>query len=216
MKRRDFSLQLAGLGLGVTAAGNVSAQGAPSEGQQYSRLSPPFQLSKLPDGKKVDVVEFFSYACPHCFEFEPVLSAWVRTLPADVLFRPVPVPFVAGRTWVPKVFYALEEIGQREALHSKLFSAIHVQRLPMVSEADVVKFVLSAGVDEKKFNEALKSFSVANKVNRAATLLSGYKVNSVPLIGVQGLYTAEGAVDGSHERAVPVFNYLIQRARLSA
>ena len=215
MKRRDFSLQLAGLGLGLTAGAAARADGAPVEGQQYSRLSTAVPL-QLPAGKKVEVIEFFSYACPHCFEFEPVLSGWVKTLPADVYFHPVPVPFVMGRSWVPKVFYALEDIGQREALHNKLFNAIHVQRLPMLTEADAVKFVLSTGIDANKFNDALKSFSVNNKVSRAATLLNGYKVNSVPLIGVQGRYTAEGAVEGSHERAVPVFDFLIQRARQAA
>lgn len=215
MKRRDFSLQLTGLALGLAAGAAAHAQPAPVEGQQYQRLGTPVPLT-LPPGKKVEVVEFFSYACPHCFRFEPVLEAWVKTLPPDVYFRPVPVGFVAGRTWVPKVFYALEEIGQREAMHRKLFNAIHVQQLPMISEAEAVKFLVSSGVDSAKLSDALKSFAVNTKVNRASTLLSGYKVNSVPMVGVNGRYVAEGAVEGSHERALPVFNYLIQRARQGA
>ena len=215
MKRRDFSLQLAGVGLGLTAGGAAYAQPAPVEGQQYTRLGTPVAL-QLPPGKKVEVVEFFSYACPHCFAFEPVLEGWVKNLPPDVYFHPIPVGFVAGRTWVPKIFYALEEIGQREAMHRKLFSALHVQHLPLISESEAAKFLVSAGVDGAKLNDALKSFAVNTKVSRANTLLSAYKVNSVPMIGVQGRYVAEGAVEGSHERALPVFDYLIQRARSGA
>jgi thiol:disulfide interchange protein DsbA len=215
MKRRDFYLQLAGAALAGAAVSTARAQGAPVEGQQYKRLNAPLQ-PQLPAGKKIEVIEFFSYACPHCHAFEPVLENWVQSLAADVYFHPVPVGFVAGRSWVPKVFYALEEIGQRAAMHRKLFSALHVEHLPLISEADAVRFLVSAGVDDLKLSEALKSFSVDNRVGRAAALLAGYKVDGVPLIGVQGRYTAQGAVDGSHQRALPVFDYLIQRVRQGA
>ncbi len=216
MKRRDFSLQLAGAGLGLAVIGAARAQGgAPVEGQQYARLSPPVAPT-VPASKKVEVIEFFSYACPHCYAFEPVLEPWIKRLPADVYFHPVPVGFVAGRTWVPKVFYALEEIGQREAMHVKLFAAMHVQHLPMISEAEVTKFLVSEGVDGGKLDQALKSFAVNTKVNRASTLLGGYKISGVPTLGVQGRYTVEGAVDGSHERALVVADYLIQRTRQGA
>lgn len=215
MKRRDFSLQLAGLGLGLAGTGVALAQ--PVEGKQYMRLSTPVPpMQPLPPGKKIEVVEFFSYACPHCFAFEPVLEGWVKRLPPDVWFHPVPVGFVMGRTWVPKIFYALEEMGQREAMHRKLFNAMHVDRQPLLSEADAAKFLVSAGVDGAKLADALKSFAVNTKVNRAAQLLPAYKINSVPTLGVQGRYVAEGAVDGSHERALPVLDYLVQRAREGA
>jgi thiol:disulfide interchange protein DsbA len=215
MKRRDFSLQVAGAGLGLTAAGAALAQPTPVEGQQYNRLGTPVAV-QLPAGKKVEVVEFFSYACAHCFALEPVLEAWVKSLPPDVHFRPLPVGFVSGRTWVPRIFYALEEIGQREAVHRKLFNALHVQHLPLISEAEAVRFLVSVGVDGARLSEALNSFAVNTRVGRAAGLMSAYKVNSVPTLGVQGRYTAEGRVEGSHERALLVVDYLILRARQSA
>jgi thiol:disulfide interchange protein DsbA len=213
MKRRDFSTQLAGVGLGLALTGTAQAQGAPVEGQQYQRLNSPVPTN-LPAQKKVEVVEFFSYACPHCFAFEPVLEPWVKRLAPDVYFHPVPVGFIGPQ--YQKMFYALEEIGQREAMHHKIFSAIHVQRARLNTDAEITAFLVSNGVDGAKFADAMKSFSVSNKVTRGATLSSGYKVNSVPMLGVQGRYTAEGAVDGSHERALPVLDYLIQRARQGA
>jgi thiol:disulfide interchange protein DsbA len=213
MKRRDFSTQLAGVGLGLALTAPSRAQGAPVEGQQYQRLSTPVPTS-LPAQKKVEVIEFFSYACPHCFAFEPVLEPWVKQLAADVYFHAVPVGFIGPQ--YQKMFYALEEIGQREAMHRKIFNAIHVQRARLNTDAEIAAFLVSNGVDGAKFADAMKSFSVSNKVTRGATLSSAYKVNSVPMLGVQGRYIAEGAVDGSHERALPVLDYLIQRARQGA
>jgi thiol:disulfide interchange protein DsbA len=213
MKRRDFSTQLAGVGLGLALTGSARAQGAPVEGQQYQRLNTPVPTS-LPPQKKVEVIEFFSYACPHCFAFEPVLEPWVKQLAADVYFHPVPVGFIGPQ--YQKMFYALEEIGQREAMHRKIFNAIHVQRARLNTEAEIAAFLVSNGVDGAKFGDAMKSFSVNNKVTRGASLSSAYRVNSVPMLGVQGRYTAEGAVEGSHERALPVLDYLIQRARQGA
>lgn len=215
MRRRDFSSQLAAASLGLVSGPAAWAQRAYIEGQHYKRLGTPVPV-QLPPGKKIDVVEFFSYACPHCFAFEPTLVGWVKTLPADVHFHPVPVAFVMGRTWVPKVFYALEAIGQREALHGKLFSAMHEQHLPLLTEADAVKWVLSTGVEAAPFTEALKSPAVSEQVRRAGHWLEAYQVDSVPLLGVQGRYTAPSAVEGSHAKALPLFTQLIQFARAAS
>lgn len=213
MNRRDFSQQLAALGL--TAALPAFAQGGPVEGKHYQRLGTPVPV-QLPPGKKVEVVEFFSWACPHCFDFEPALEAWVKTLPADVAFRQVPVPFVMGRTWVPKVFYGLEEIGQREAMSRKVFSAFHVQRLRLIDEDEAVAFLVSQGVDKAKLTDAMKSFSVNTKVQKVQQLVSGYKVNGVPTMGIQGRFTAASEIEGSRERAFQAYNLLIERARQGA
>lgn len=218
MKRRDFSLQLAGtgLGLGLAMAGGARAQGAPVEGQQFTRLNTAAPLSLPNAQKKVEVVEFFSYACPHCFAFEPTLEAWVKQLPPDVYFHYVPVGFVSGGAWVPKVFFALEEMGQREAMHRKIFAALHVQHVRLNTEADITAFLVANGVDGGKFNAAYKSFSVNTKLARNQQLASAYKVDSVPMIGVQGRYTTSPAAAGTNERTLSVIDNLIQRARQGA
>ena len=88
MKRRDFSKQLAAAGVGLAMVGGVRAQGAPVEGKQYTTLREPLPPTLPSAQKKVEVIEFFWYGCPHCFAFEPMLEGWVKTLPADVLFPP--------------------------------------------------------------------------------------------------------------------------------
>ncbi|WP_425256737.1 thiol:disulfide interchange protein DsbA/DsbL [Rubrivivax sp. RP6-9] len=212
MKRRDFSIQVAGAGLGMALTGAASAQGGPVEGQQYVRLQTPAPVS-LPPGKKVEVVEFFWYECPHCNVFDPLVNAWAKKLPADVAFRHVPVGFTARHQAAQKMFYALEAMGQLEALHKKIFAAIHVQNKRLISESDMVAFVSANGVDGAKFSEMFKSFQVATQANRARQLSDAYKIDGVPAMGIQGRYFTSGALAGGHDRALAVTDFLIARAR---
>jgi thiol:disulfide interchange protein DsbA len=214
MKRRDFSKQLVGTGLGLTLASRARAQGTPEEGKQYMKLQPAVPTN-LPAGKKIEVIEFFWYGCPHCFTFEPVLGAWARQLPADVYYHPLPIYFL-GPVEHQKLFYALEEIGQREALQAKIFTAIHVQHKSLNTEAEIGAFVSSNGVDGAKFAEAFKSFAVNTKVTRGKQVASAYKLDGVPALSVQGRFHTSPALASGGERAVQVADFLIQRVRSGA
>lgn len=220
MKRREFSIQLVGAGVAVGIAGGMGLGAASPaqaqqavEGQNYSRLPTPVP-PVLPAGKKVEVIEFFSYACPHCFALEPALDGWTKALPADVHFHRVPVSFV-GPQFV-KMFYALEEIGQREAVHRKIFNAIHVQRLRLTSDDDIKAFLAANGVDAASYAAALKSFGVNTRASRGNGLLQAFRIDGVPKLGVQGRFTVEGTVAGSHEAALQVVGQLVAGARRSA
>ncbi len=216
MKRREFSMQVAGAGLGLAglgAAGAARAQGAPVEGTHYVKLSQPAPVTLPTPDKKLEVVEFFWYECPHCNAFEPQLEAWVKRLPADVVFRQVPVGFTARHQLSQKLFYALEDMGQLPALHKKIFAAIHVQNKRLNTEADMTAFVVANGVDGAKFTETFRSFGVNTKANRARQLSDAYKIDGVPALGINGRYFTSGALAGSHERALAVTDYLIDRSR---
>lgn len=213
MKRRDFSGQLVGAGLGLVAGGRARAQGGPVEGQHYVRLSTPAPVTLPSPDKKIDVVEFFWYGCPHCFTLEPMLESWSKRLPPDVALRQVPVGFALPHQTQQKLFYALEEIGQLPNLHKRVFNAIHRQNVRLNTEADIVAFVSANGVDGATFTTAFKSFSVATKCNRAKLLADAYKIDGVPALGINGRFYTSGALAGSHERTFAVADFLIQRAR---
>jgi thiol:disulfide interchange protein DsbA len=215
MQRRDFSRQLAGAGLGLALVGTARAQGTPVEGTHYVRLSSPAPVS-LPADKKIEVLEFFSYGCPHCNHLEPILEPWVKKLPADVVFRTVPVGFSVVFQLLQKTYYALEEMGQLPAMHRRVFNAIHVQNRRLNTEADVTAFMAASGLDADKFTAAFRSFGVNTKSNRAKQLTEAYKIDGVPAIGIQGRYYTSGALAGSHERGLAVADYLIQKARQGA
>ena len=212
MKRREFSQALVAGSLTLTAAGAVRAQGAPVEGRDYVKLSQPVPVS-LPPGKKIEVIEFFWYECTHCNDFEPLLEAWVKRLPADVEFRRVPVGFTARHQIAQKAFYAMEEIGMLDALHSRVFAAIFLQGRKLLSEQAYADFVAANGGDAKKFSDAFRGFSVNTKANRARQLADAYKIDGTPAMGVQGrFYTGAGRA-GGHAATLRVTDYLIQQVR---
>jgi thiol:disulfide interchange protein DsbA len=209
MNRRELT-RGAGAALLLTATG-AQAQGAAAvEGRDFVRLNPPVAV---PSGGKIDVIEFFSFGCPHCYSFEPLLEPWVKRLPPDVAFRRVPAAFNAPFEGYAKLFYALEAMGLSEQLHKRVFAAIHVQRQRLDKEADMAAFVSSAGGDGVKFVEAYKSFGVATKVRQGKQLSEAYKIDGVPTLGIHGRWFTSGSLAGGHERALQVADQLIQRAR---
>jgi thiol:disulfide interchange protein DsbA len=211
MKRRDFSLQLAVAGLGTVWAGAAHSQGAPVEGTHYTRLSQPAPVSAPPG--KIEVVEFFSYGCPHCYSLEPTLDSWAKRLPADVAFKRVPVGFNALYENYQKIFYALEAMGKLEPMHARVFAAIHQQRQRLDKDADIAAFMTANGVDGAKFLELYKSFSVQTKAKQAQQLSQSYKIDGVPAMGVQGRFVTSGSLAGSNERALAVTDSLVQGLR---
>jgi protein dithiol oxidoreductase (disulfide-forming) len=212
INRRDLTLGTAAVLVGATGA--RAQGGAPVEGKDFVRLPTPAPVA-APAGK-VEVVEFFSYGCPHCYAFEPLLEPWVKKLPADVAFRRVPAAFNASWEGLAKIFYALEASDQVEAMHKRVFAAIHVQHQKLDKESDIAAFVKSAGGDDAKFLDAYKSFGVATKLRQGKQLAEAYKIDGVPTLGIHGRWFTAGSLAGTHERALVVADQLITRARKPA
>jgi thiol:disulfide interchange protein DsbA len=213
MQRREFSAALATGALAATSFVNpaMAQAGPPVEGKDYLRLGTP--LPPLAGGK-IEVLEFFWYGCPHCNTFEPMLDAWARKLPPDVVFRRVPVafrdePYVAHQ----RIYYALDEMKLTDTMHRRVFAAIHVDRQRLDKPADIAAFMTKNGVDAVKFMEYYNGFSVQTKARQAAQLAQAYKLDGVPAIGIQGKYFTSATLAGSPERALAVTDFLIQRER---
>ncbi len=214
MNRRDFSANLIGTGLGALAftwTTTADAQGAtPVEGTQFTRVEPPV----MPMAKgKIEVLEFFSYACPHCNSFEPAIESWAAKVPADVAFHRVPVSFLYNYENFMRTYYALETMGLVSAMQPKVFAAVHVEHLRLDKPADIAALMAKNGVDSAKFLNVFNSFSVATSIARAKSLIAQYKLDGVPTLAVQGRYETSPGQAGGHEQALAVVDYLIQRVR---
>ena len=213
MKRRDFSLgtaaALAATGLALPA----HAQKKPEDGSDYLTLDKRVPV-EAPAGK-VEVIEFFWYACPHCNAFEPKLEAWIRKNPADVMVKRVPVAFRDNFVPQQRLFYALEAMGKLDEVHRKVFNAIHVDKLALDKEDSITAWVEKQGVDKAKFAELYNSFSVSTKARRATQLQDAFKVQGVPAMGVAGRWYTDGTLAGTMDRALQVTDYLLAEARKS-
>jgi thiol:disulfide interchange protein DsbA len=213
MKRRQFSASVMSAAAGTALPFAANAQGGFVEGKNYARIEPP-----QPGGSpgKIEVLEFFSYACPHCSAFEPTLEAWVKKLPADVSFRRVPVPFLMSADVLQPTYYTLETLGLVEKMQMKVFAAIHVERQMLDKPEAVAAIVAKNGGDAAKFLETFKSFSVATAVARAKKLTTDYKIQAVPEIAVGGRFFVDGTMAGGNDRMPLVADALIERVRKGA
>ena len=168
-----------------------------------------------PRNGKVEVVEVFGYVCPACFKFQPLVTAWEKTLPADVRFSYVPAAF--GPEWVPyaHAFYVAQSMGLVAKTHDALFNAIHVaQTLPgegkKPDEAAIAKFYGQYGADPKQFADAMHSFAVDAKLNRAKQFMMRSGVQGTPTVVVDGKYRVIGK---SYDDMLRITNQLIAQER---
>ncbi|WP_218509438.1 thiol:disulfide interchange protein DsbA/DsbL [Variovorax sp. dw_308] len=213
MNRRDFSLAATSLGLLPLASPSHAQAPMFSAGKDYIKLGKPAPVDS-PAGK-VEVVEFFSYNCPHCAAFEPDLETWIKKLPPQVAFRRVPVAFVGNDVESKqRMYYALEAMGKVDEMQLKIFDAIHRQRQPVMGDDAILAWVAKQPeLDAKKFGEMFKSFSVAGKAKRATQLQNEYQVTGVPAFGVAGRWYVDGELARSMERALQITDYLVVEAR---
>jgi thiol:disulfide interchange protein DsbA len=212
MKRRDFSLAATSLGLLSLAATPAHAQRAPKAGTEYLVLDKRVPVD-APAGK-IEVVEFFSYNCPHCNDFEPSLEAWVKSAPKEVSFRRIPVPFVGNDDEAKqRLNYALEAMGKIDEYQPKVFNAIHAQRQNVNGDANIIAWATANGLDGAKFKEVFTSFGVASKAKRASQMTDAYKVAGVPAMAVAGRWYVDGETAGNMTKVLQVVNYLVGEAK---
>jgi thiol:disulfide interchange protein DsbA len=207
MNRRRFVKAMS-----ICAAGTLATPAwaqTPTEGREYSRLATPLPTSAP---GKVEVLEFFSYACPHCNTLEPELEAWARKLPPFVELRRVPVPFLANVDTFQRTYYALEALGLVDSMQLKIFQAVHSERLRLEKVEDVAAVVGRNGGDAAKFLSVSKSFAVSASCSRARKLTADYRIESVPSLAVQGQFITSPAQAGSNRAALVVTDFLIQKA----
>lgn len=176
------------------------------QGQDYELLTPPQTVST----DKVEVLEFFSYACPHCYALQPHVVKWAAQLPANATFVRVPVSF-GRREWgqLSRAYYALEATGDLARLDDALFEAIHKQHRPLSSLEQLAAWAAENGVDAAKFRAAFESPGVSAKAMRAEQLSRDYKVNGVPSLIVDGKYVAKGH---THEDMLKIARQLVDKS----
>ncbi len=216
INRREFAAAagLAALNMPLIA----QAQGGPVEGRHYQKLQQP--LPTAPG--KIEVVEFFWYGCPHCYVFEPALSAWTQQLPADVSFRKSHVLFRPNMRVHQRTFFALDVMGKEAEVRAKIFDAIHRQGQRLDELEAMAVFLAKYGVDAAKFKDTFASFGVNNKCSQADKLAEAYRIDGVPAVGIAGRFLTSPAMasaglrideEQSGLRALAVMDFLVKRAR---
>ncbi|HEX6692933.1 MAG TPA: thiol:disulfide interchange protein DsbA/DsbL [Burkholderiales bacterium] len=193
----------------VTLAFLPALAGAQGGKYQYSQVKAPLAVE---DGK-IEVLEFFWYGCIHCYNLEPLVEKWEKTLPKDVEFRRVPAIFNDRWALDAAIFYTFEAMGILGKAHKPFFAAIHQDRLKTDNKQALADWLQKNGIDAKKFDDTLRSFGVQTKVRRAAQLTAAYKIDGTPAMAVHGRYTVSTEQGRSREGMFETVNYLTDVVR---
>ncbi len=199
--------KLTGIALFVFAI-TFSSLSIAEEAQGYENVSPP-QPTANPD--KIEVIEFFWYGCPHCYSFEPSLSAWLKTKPANVEFIRIPAVFSEQWGKHAKAYYVAEALGVLDKVHSDFFDAIQEKKQELETEEQLLKFFTDHGVKESDFKDTFNSFMIDAKLRQAPAIAAKYGITGVPAIIVNGKYKTNGTLAGTQEKMIDVVNQLIKK-----
>ena len=162
----------------------------------------------------VEVTEYFSYGCPHCYRFEPMVQNWKNTLPQEVDFNRTPAIWsVPGYELYARTFYTAQALGILEKVHYPIFQAIHSDRRSLVDLKSMAEFVAEKGVDPEEFIKTFSdSFGVKAQYQQAIARQRIYKSNGVPAIIVNGKYRIEASMVGNSNSAMlQVADFLIEK-----
>jgi len=204
---RKVFMILSSLALSLSLLTVGHAQALFQEGTDYKRLANP--QPPITENGKVEVVEAFSYHCPHCYRFEPAIQAWAAQQPEHVELIHLPVVFRAD--WEPgaRAYYIAETLGILDQTHEAFFRALHDQGRTFRSEDQLAAFFADFGVARETFDKVNESFELDTKLRRAQELARRYRVMGVPMVIVNGKYEVTGSMAGSLERMLAIIDFLI-------
>ncbi|AJK47887.1 thiol:disulfide interchange protein DsbA/DsbL [Burkholderia plantarii] len=199
------------LSIGLVAGAAHASPSAPVAGKEYEVMKAPQPVS-APAGK-VEVIEFFWYGCPHCYEFEPTLEAWVKKQGDNIVFKRVPVAFRDDFLPHSSMYYALNALGVAEKDTPAVFNAIHKEKNYLLTPQAQADFLATQGIDKQKYLATYNSFSVQGQVKQAGELLKSYNIDGVPTVVVQGKYKTGPSYTNSVENTPAVLDYLVKQVK---
>lgn len=188
---------------------NVSAENF-VEGVHYKKITPDVGTS---DSSKIEVLELFSYGCPHCNTFEPPMHTWLKSKPANVKFSRRPVSF-GRQVWAnyAQAYYTAEVLEALDKVHGPMFNAIHKEKNRLSDVESIRKLFLKNGVTGDEFESTFYSFAVDARLRRDQRTLGKYQANSVPTMIVNGKYRIDSSMTGhNNDKMLEVVNFLIKK-----
>jgi protein dithiol oxidoreductase (disulfide-forming) len=196
------------LGLALAAA-CVAARAQAISPKDFQVLDPPRPVST---GERIEVLEFFYYGCPVCYEAQPHIARWLmRTGPGAVILR-VHAALTESSESFARTFYTLGAMNQIGRLHWPLYDNHHFDGKELNDEKNVVAWVSGNGVDRARFTELWHSDQVKAQVEAAKKALVAYGVKGVPTFIVDGKYLTSARLAGSVPHMMETVQYLVERA----
>ncbi|MDO8412348.1 MAG: thiol:disulfide interchange protein DsbA/DsbL [Gallionellaceae bacterium] len=184
-----------------------AGKAVPEAGNGYSLLTP---AQPTHSGKKIEVLEFFFYGCSHCFKLHPLLKAWEKKMPKDVMLTKVPATF--DPAWEPMTytFYALQKLGKQQQMEDALYNVWNASNIQQMDETLTTDFVAQHGVDRAAFNAAYNAPDIKAQVANSKKMMQDYNIRGTPSLIVDGKYLISGL---QSEDTIRILNAVIAKAR---
>lgn len=181
-------------------------------GEHYIVLKKPVATR---DSSKIEVVEMFSYGCPHCFEFEPLIKAWGKKQASDTDFWFFPAIWNESMQLFARAFYTAQHLNIADKIHLPLFTAIVIKQKKLSKESELATFFAQYDVDKKSFSKAFSSSEVDNQVKQVKERINHYNPAGVPEIIVNGKYRIDRMHAGGMKKMLAVADYLVNKERMA-
>jgi thiol:disulfide interchange protein DsbA len=198
------------LAASLLICGLAQAQVQAVAGRHFVELDPPRPVGT---GARIEVIEFFYYGCPICYEAQPHLSRWLNKAGNDVVL--IRVPAVSRDGWEPfaRSFYALDAMGELARLHWPVYDNHHFDGKDLKDEKGMIDWVSRNGLDAAKFKAAWHSEETSAKVRAAQKLLDTYAIRGVPSMVVDGRFVTSARMAEGTRQMIDVLDQLVNRAR---
>jgi thiol:disulfide interchange protein DsbA len=196
--------------LALLLALGAGAQAAPpAAGRDYLVLEPARPTAP----GRIEVLEFFYYGCPVCYEAQPHLNRWKQGAAPDVELRRVPA--VSNESWLllARAHFALEALGELQRLHWPLYDTHHFDDRRLDQEENLYAWVAANGVDESRFRAAMSSVDTRQKIEFAHRMGGMHRVRAVPTLVVGGRYATSARMAGGVKEMIVVLEHLVDRVR---
>lgn len=193
---------------GMFSFGIYASQLVPiMEGVHYQRIP---GLVRAPSVTRVEVLEFFSYGCPHCYHFDPMLQKWAETSPIPIDLVRVPVTFRPGWEIYASAYYTAESFNKLDKIHMDFFKAVQGGQ-PLMSLDALTRFFAKHGIAPDQFIKTFDSFGVHTKISSALKMAIDYRVSAVPTVVVNRKYVTHTGLVGNYEGLLAVLDVLAQK-----
>jgi thiol:disulfide interchange protein DsbA len=192
------------------AASSATAGSRFKEGTHYQRLATTQPTTAVPG--HIEVAEVFWYGCSHCYALDPLLESWrTRQKPAYVDFVRIPAMWNETLKAHARLFYTAQVLGKLDELHTAMFRAVQLEGNPLTTEEKAAFFFHAHGVSDNDFHQSYNSASVQTLLNQADQLNRRYRIQSVPMLIVNGRYLTDIGMAGGQEQLMALVNELAAR-----
>ena len=177
------------------------------EGRDYTLVEKPRRIR----GERIELIEFFSYACVHCYRLEAILKDWIPNQKDKIEF--VQIPAVMSNYWsiLGKHYFTLKRLKKLDRHHIGIFNSIHSSGRIFDSEEKLFDFVKTTNIEFDSYEKIFRSIEVKSDIQRANQMARRLKISAVPTFVVQGKYIVTTGRDVGLRRAKQVVEFLIDK-----